>query len=492
MKLRDLLEFENVVVQCHDNPDADALASGYAIWSYFKAHGRTIRFVYGGKFIVTKTNLKLMIKDLEIPVEHVTKLECPDLLITVDCQYGGGNVTEFEAKNIAIIDHHQVCVQLPKLSDVRSNLGSCATLCYDLLREEDFNVNADEKLATALYYGLMTDTDNFSEMTHPLDRDLQDEAKVIKSEISLFKNSNISFEELMIAGEALLNYTYDASHEFAMVCARQCDPNILGIISDMLLEVDTITSCIVYSVHPFGIKLSVRSCTKEINAGELAEYVAKDIGNGGGHRDKAGGFLQTKLLNGADPTDVIKAKVDEYFKETTVIYAKDFEDDMSDYERYVKKPVSLGYVPMTEICEEGTKVCVRTLEGDLEFEASSDAVLVIGVKGEVYPSRKVKFDRGYISTDKQYVFHGEYIPSVIDFVTGDRINILPRAKVCYPTGDVKIYAKPLKNRVKIFAEWDEEKYMLGKPGDYLAVRSDDLKDVYIIEKSVFEATYKLA
>ena len=32
--------------------------------------------------------------------------------------------------------------------------------------------------------------------------------------------------------------------------------------------------------------------------------------------------------------------------------------------------------------------------------------------------------------------------------------------------------------------------MLGKAGDYLAVRMDDLHDIYIIEKSIFHKTYE--
>ena len=31
--------------------------------------------------------------------------------------------------------------------------------------------------------------------------------------------------------------------------------------------------------------------------------------------------------------------------------------------------------------------------------------------------------------------------------------------------------------------------MVGVPGDYLAVRTDDLSDFYIIKKKIFEATY---
>ena len=29
-------QYEKICIQCHDNPDADALASGYALWSFLK------------------------------------------------------------------------------------------------------------------------------------------------------------------------------------------------------------------------------------------------------------------------------------------------------------------------------------------------------------------------------------------------------------------------------------------------------------------------
>ena len=32
--------------------------------------------------------------------------------------------------------------------------------------------------------------------------------------------------------------------------------------------------------------------------------------------------------------------------------------------------------------------------------------------------------------------------------------------------------------------------MLGKPGDYLAVRCDDLHDIYVIEQKIFGLTYE--
>ena len=46
MKLSDLLKFDTIVIQCHDIPDADAIGSGFALYSYFSDKGKNVRFIY--------------------------------------------------------------------------------------------------------------------------------------------------------------------------------------------------------------------------------------------------------------------------------------------------------------------------------------------------------------------------------------------------------------------------------------------------------------
>ena len=108
MRLKDLLKFDEIVIQCHDNPDADAIACGYAVLLYLQKYGKSPSLVYGGRNFIRKTNLVMMIEDLEIPITHVTAIGNPELLLMVDCQYGGGNAEKFEAQNIAVIDHHRI------------------------------------------------------------------------------------------------------------------------------------------------------------------------------------------------------------------------------------------------------------------------------------------------------------------------------------------------------------------------------------------------
>ncbi len=498
MRLKELLEYDNIVIQCHDNPDADAMASGLGVYCYLKDKGKQVRLIYGGKFKVQKTNLLLMIEELDIPIEYVETLEEPDMLVTVDCQYGQGNVTCFPAKEVAVIDHHQLAGELPKLNEVRSNIGACSTVVRELLLLEGIDAATEKRLATAFYYGLMTDTNNFAEIFHPLDKDLRDDAKFDKSLITRFKNANLSLKELEIAGNALLGYHYNEMYRYAIVRANPCDPNILGIISDMMLEVDSVDTCLVYSVLPFGVKISVRSCVKEVKAYELAEFITDGIGSGGGHLEKAGGFIQAGLLEKAyekyhkekDVAAFLDWRMIDYFDDIVIIHPKEYHVDLSEMTLYKKKKIPVGFVKAAEIFEPGTMVSVRTLEGDMDVEVQEDTYIMIGIKGEIYPNKKEKFEKSYKILEEAYNFDGEYAPVVKDVTEGHNISLIPYAKACVATGENYIYVKELDHRVKIFTEWDPDSYMLGRDGDYLAARKDDLHDIYVIEKNIFMKSYE--
>ena len=521
MRLRELLKFEQIVVQCHDNPDADALASGYAIYSYLKDMGKEVRLVYSGTNKIRKSNLVMMIKELNIPVEYVEKIEETQLLVTVDCRYGEGNVTKLPAKTIAVIDHHRVGGELPPLNEVRSTLGACSTLVWRLLKEEGYPVNENKQLVTALYYGLYTDTNSLTELYHPLDMDLRDEADFDATLITKFKNANLSIEELETAGAALLRSDYNEKYRFAVVKCGPCDPNLLGIISDLVLEVDAVDICLVFCIQPYGVKLSVRSCVKEVKASELAAEICEGIGSGGGHVVKAGGFIAMDLMIEAykeycketqtNPRmelsedgkkerpsmsgvkSFLEHRMMKYFDNCEIIYTEKYQAKMDGMEKYRKKPLPMGYIYATDVFEENSKITIRSLAGDVDARVDSDSIIMIGTMGEVYINSKEQFENSY-RTYRNWPFvltDTEYSPTIKDNNTGKTINLLKYAKLCIPTGQYTIHAKCMNHHVKIFKEWNEDSYLLGKAGDYLAVRGNDIRDVYMIDKNVFESGYIL-
>ena len=100
MYLNELDKYDIITIQAHDNPDADAIAAGYALYVYFRTKGKKVTLIYSGRYRIQKTNLRLMIDKLEIPIEYreMQAGHIDGLLITVDCQYGAGNVYPFTAK----------------------------------------------------------------------------------------------------------------------------------------------------------------------------------------------------------------------------------------------------------------------------------------------------------------------------------------------------------------------------------------------------------
>lgn len=493
MRLCELLQYDPITIQCHDNPDGDAIASAFGVYSYMIDHGKSARIIYSGKFEITKPNLVIMIKELKIPIEYVRDVRKIDgLLVTVDCQYGAGNVTKFPADQVAYIDHHQEEIEDVEIKRIYAGLGSCSTLVWKMLLEEGYLIK-DMRLGTALYYGLYTDTSQLAEIYHPWDKDMRDEILFDKGMINLFRNSNMSLKELELAGMAMLRYIHNEKYSFAIIKANECDPNILGLISDILVQVDQVHIAVVYNRSEDGYKFSVRSCTKEVIASELAGYLAGKIGSGGGHIDKAGGFISMakydKEYPGLHTEAYFSTKLHQYFEETSVIYAQDYEIDIENYKYYNKKRIPTGYAIPSDFLEIGTPITIRTMEGDVDTVVSDELCIMIGVRGDVYPSTIDKLRQKYEVMNEAYDMAVEYKPVIKNRKSGETVEIAKFAMSCIATGKSRIMAKKLENRVKIFTEWYETKYMLGEEGDYLVVMPENHKDMYIVDHDTFQRLY---
>lgn len=520
VNLKDLLkpEYKDIVIQCHDNPDADSIASGYGIYVYLRDHGKNSRLVYSGSLAIRKSNLVKMVDILDIPLEYVRELREPDLLITVDCQYGQKNVTQFPAGEIAVIDHHWISSPetLPRMQDIRSSYGACATVVWKLLTEAGYPVDKNIKLSTALYYGLYMDTGKLQEISHPDDKDMRDDLITDRSYLILLQNANLSQEELNIVGQALGEYDYNDEYHYAVVEVPPCDPNILGLISDMLVEVDVINTTIAFSMLNGKAKLSVRSCIREAQANDLAAYVSAGLGNSGGHLMKAGGTLDGECLKkeykarygnrepvemGRFVHDLLCSRMEQYFSEQEIIDTENYVPDIDGMQLYRKKPEQRGYVEAKRLFPIGTRICLRMLEGEIETEVNEDTYIMTGTDNEVYVNQMKNFDEGYDKLDDPYIFDAgvyhedgefqpKYKPIVRNILNGKIRELAAELKSCISKDTAKVYARQLEHRTKVFTERDREKYVLGTAGDWLVVRESNPKDAYIVKKDLFAKNYE--
>lgn len=494
MILTDLDRFHEIVIQVHDNPDADAVGSGFALYKYFLGRGKDVRLVYGGRNVITKSNMKLLLSELNIPLQYVQELSAPELLLTVDCQYGEGNVQRFDAQNIAMIDHHATGRASDDMCEIRSHLVSCATICYSMLNAAGFDVNRDPDIATALYYGLYMDSNQLSEISHPLDRDMIDFLEYDKGFVTRLKYANFSISELETAGIAITHNNYIEKYRAAIVCSEPCDPNILGVISDFVIQVDSIDACVVYNECQGGYKLSVRSCALDVAANELADFVSRGIGNGGGHFTKAGGFIsRDKFLDlypGGDIETYLRERLAEYYDGYDTVRYTDDHGDITKLQRYRKKRGEYGYVISTDIFPAGTELKLRTLEGDVMAAASDDICIMIGVRGEAYFAAVETLHQRYTVTDEPFTKEFEYAPCAINMSGGTSVQLMPYAKKCISGSGAEIYARPLTKHTKVFTRWDYETYMTGDKGDMLCYANGEERDVYVVKQEIFGLTYE--
>ena len=495
MILSELSRFKRIAIQCHDNPDADALASGFALFSLLAAQGKEARFFYGGRSPVAKPDLVEMIRALKIPVDYDPQpaaLNDDEILVTVDCQYGAGNVTRVSAANVAVIDHHVQEAELPPASDVRPFLGSCSTMVWEHLRKQGFDPSPE--LSTALYFGLYSDTAGFSEIRHPLDRDMRDSLRPDLKTIKTLSRRNLSLEDLSLAAMSLNALEYEASGRFALLEAISLDPNISGFICDLIMKVDMIDMAVVYSLNDWGVKYSVRSAVREVKANELAAWLAiGGVGSGGGHQEKAGGSLTwanyRRLHGDAEVSAYFKNSMREYISAYDIIDCAlpvgEFTKGMSKH-RKLDAPV--GYVPCAKLFPDHATLHVRMLEGDININVDSETYLMIGIAGEVYPIKKSKFLATYSATSREFAPSLDYPPVVINWDTGARVPLIHVAKACVGKGGLA-WAKRLEKGAKVFTRWDQEAYFLGEPGDWLVASLEDQSDIYVVKAALFPSLY---
>lgn len=315
MQLEKLLEFDDIVIQCHDDPDADAIASGFALQKYLESRGKQPQLVYSGPRRISKGNLVKMVELFNIGINYMEPSERsenpPELLITVDCQDGESNVTPLPRRELAAIDHHRAECGVPKgkdtLREVRSDYGACSTILWSMLKDAGFE--PDKVLSSVLYYGLYMDTVAFKSLprTHIRDQEMRRElegGEWDREGIEELKRANLNAETLRILGKAISELHFYHDYHFAVAQAQPCDPNILGVISDQVMEVEGVDLCVSYCLLPekertedAEFKFSVRSYLTGIPASDLAKYIANGLGgNAGGRNTSAGGVLSERDL----------------------------------------------------------------------------------------------------------------------------------------------------------------------------------------------------
>jgi len=159
------------LILTHDNPDPDAIAAGLGFQHLLKqAFGLESTLAYGG--IVGRAENQAMLEHLRITLTAVEGIAWGEFsrVALIDTQpLTGNNSLPADIRADVIIDHHPVRPETRGAAyvDVRENVGASSSLVTDYLRE--VGVEIPSRLATALYYGIKSDTQDLGRDSSPLD-----------------------------------------------------------------------------------------------------------------------------------------------------------------------------------------------------------------------------------------------------------------------------------------------------------------------------------
>ena len=192
--------------------------------------------------------------------------------------------------------------------DIRKT-GACSTLIAEYFYKT--NTPMDASVAAALAYGIKMDTADFIRGVTDLDLDMftyvYKRADVDK--LKTMYHDVLELNDLQAYGAAIDNIYINDGVGFAWI-PLDCPDALIAIISDFILSLNVVDVSVVYAVRKDGIKFSVRSERKDVDAGKMVATVLKNCGSGGGHQEMAGGFIPKENI---DLVDGIHARIEEAF-----------------------------------------------------------------------------------------------------------------------------------------------------------------------------------
>lgn len=290
---------EPVVVQTHDYPDIDAVASAWALAELLARRGCASASAYRGE--IRSRSLKRLIAELGIAISpSAGELSSNPQIVVVDGSPANGNVSLLPGRLIGVIDHHCKSGEPDSpFVDVRPDLASSSTILYGYW--EDAGETPTKGLATALLAGIQSDTDFLSRRSSSEDfrayaalyglGDWERASRIVRTVLDL--------HELGLIANALSTAKVEGGLFYARL-EGPCGQEALAVLADFALRAEELRAAVVAERDPSGVHFSVRSKSPALSAFGLVRRALEGIGTGGGHSHSAGGIVSAATNPGDD------------------------------------------------------------------------------------------------------------------------------------------------------------------------------------------------
>lgn len=290
-RVRDLQAFAEdapvVPILVQRDPDPDGMASAMGVRRLLHRAEESSPVISVGE--VTRPENRRMAELLGLQVVKVSTSELHALkkVITVDTQPSPepGSKTQW-----AVIDHHPPREGYEAaFRDIRPLMGAAATMVTQYLRAAGDGLFTP-RLATALLYGIRTDTDTLRRGTTPEDVEAYAFLQGIADQELLRKIGRPAYSERGIrsVGRALAGLAVEG-HVAVAYAGRLDDPSshVLPGLADICLAIQGVAWSAAAGLVDDRLVLNIRRVGTGPGAGALARALAEEEGAGGGHQAMA-------------------------------------------------------------------------------------------------------------------------------------------------------------------------------------------------------------
>lgn len=207
--------------------------------------------------------------------------------------------------------------------DLREDVGATSSMMAEYLQQLEIDI--DETLATALLYGIRTDTNDFTRKVSETDFDAAGIlwGKADHESLRRVENPSLSRDTLGTIGDAIAQRHVQGS--ILSSCVGEINtPDALAQAADLLLQMEGIDVLLVYGLTDDVVHASARA-RPNVPGVDLADIMREafdPIGTAGGHEEMAGAQIPVGMLgtvggdHGEVLVEVIREVIDERFFET--------------------------------------------------------------------------------------------------------------------------------------------------------------------------------
>lgn len=313
-RLQDMVTHDDILAVLI-NADPDAMASAMALKRLFWRKVKKT-YIYRINVIKRADNLA-MIKLLKLDQRHIRNLDSSEITkwAIIDSQPSHNEMLNRYEFDI-IIDHHPVDPKSKaRFMDIRDDYGATSTIMTEYLRSS--GIKPSPRLATALFYGIKTDTDNFVRDSIPNDlnafRYLYQFVNI--NNIKKIESSELTKKTLRSYKEAMERLVFIKDKAYVHM-GEVDNPDVLVLIADFFLKMAETTWSIASGVNGKRLIIIIRNAGFRTDAGKIAKNIFGDFGTAGGHKSAARAEialngLKNNIDNDGDYASFISARLKE-------------------------------------------------------------------------------------------------------------------------------------------------------------------------------------